>query len=206
MRLRPLPPSEQTPEQHALHDAVVQGPRGARPGIRLLADDGSLRGPFDAMLRNPAVGLPLQAVGAALRFETGLRSDLREFAILLVAVRWHCEFEWFEHEPIARAAGVPEHLLASLSFEATCDDIDDDYSALETFVRELFPHGQVTDAAFERLRERIGESQVFEVIALAGYYSALAMILNVLGTPAEPVPDGVTLPQWATRTRVAAAS
>ncbi len=192
----------------------MQGPRGARPGIRLLADDGSLRGPFDAMLRNPAVGLPLQAVGAALRFDTALRGDLREFVILLVAVQWRCEFEWFEHEPIARAVGVPEHVLASLSSAAAGGELrepDEEYAALAAFVGELFPQGRVADVTYERLHELIGEAQVFEVVALAGYYSTLAMILNVLGTTAESVPEAVTVPRWstgpqsATRTTVASA-
>lgn len=199
MRIGPLPPSEMSLEQRVVYDAILQGPRSRRPGIRLVGSDGALRGPFNAMLCNPRVGEPLQAVGASLRFETDLRADLREFVILLVAVQWRCGFEWFEHEPIARAVGVPEHVLAALSFAAACDDIDDDYAAVEKFVRDLFPRGQVGDATYDRLRERIGELQVFEVIALAGYYSTLAMILNVMGTADEPLEDGVTVPHWFRR-------
>ncbi len=197
MRLRPLLPSELSAEQRAVYDGIVHGSRGNRPGIRLLADDGSLRGPFDAMLRNPRVGARLEAIGAALRFETDLRPDLREFTILLAATQWRCAFEWFEHEPIARNAGVPSGVLDAVARGAVCADVDENYAVIEKAAREFFACGRVSDEAFDRLRARLGEEQVFEVLALLGYYSTLALLLNVFGTSEEPVPDGTTVPLWA---------
>ena len=56
-RIRPLTPGELSPDQSALYAAITGGPRARGPQhFALTSDDGSLRGPFDVMLRSPAVG------------------------------------------------------------------------------------------------------------------------------------------------------
>ena len=71
-RIRPLAPSELTAEQSALYAAITGGPRAQGPQhFALTAEDGSLRGPFDLMLRSPAVGTAQQELGAAIRYRAG---------------------------------------------------------------------------------------------------------------------------------------
>ena len=62
-RLRPLLPDELNDEQRAFLTALDERPRPVQR-----AADGSLEGPFDAMLRAPRSGAALQGVGAALRY------------------------------------------------------------------------------------------------------------------------------------------
>jgi hypothetical protein len=105
-RVRALAPAELTTEQSALYTAITSGPRSRGPQhFALSAPDGSLRGPFDLMLRSPAVGAAQQELGAAIRYRTALTDRQRELAILLVAARWDSAFERESHEPVALAAG-----------------------------------------------------------------------------------------------------
>ena len=114
-RIRPLAPHELTPEQSTLYAAITGGPRAEGPQhFALTADDGSLRGPFDLMLRSPAVGTAQQELGAAIRYRTGFTDRSRELAILLVAARWDSAFERESHEAIARALGFREDELAAI--------------------------------------------------------------------------------------------
>ena len=114
-RIRPLIPSELAPEQNALYGAITGGPRARGPQhFALTADDGSLRGPFDVMLRSPAVGTAQQELGAAIRYRTGLTDRMRELAILLVAAHWDSAFERDSHEAIARAIGFTEEELGAI--------------------------------------------------------------------------------------------
>src|SRR6478752_1093701 len=114
-RLRPLTPSELTTEQAALYAVIAGGPRAQGPQhFALTSGDGSLRGPFDLMLRSPAVGTAQQELGAAIRYRTKFTDRMRELAILLVAAHWDSTFERESHEAIARANGFGEDELAAI--------------------------------------------------------------------------------------------
>src|SRR3954469_18492552 len=108
-RIHPLRPDELGRNQKALYAAITAGPRAqGLQHFALTSDDGSLRGPFDGMLRSPAVGSAQQELGAAIRYRTTFTDRMREIAILLVAARWDSAFERESHEAIARALGFSE--------------------------------------------------------------------------------------------------
>ncbi len=177
-RIRPLTPRELTPEQSALHRAIAGGPRAQGPQhFPLTADDGSLRGPFDLMLRSPAVGTAQQELGAAIRFRTGFTDRMRELAILLVAARWDSAFERESHEAIARALGFGEDELAAIRAE----DVSP-FSGVERMVGaavlELLD-GDLSDEAWGAASTALGIDGVFELTALVGYYATLALQLRV---------------------------
>jgi 4-carboxymuconolactone decarboxylase len=67
------------------------------------------------MLLSPSVGEPLQALGAALRYRSGLTDRAREIATLLVADRCRSAYEWSSHVVHARRAGLTDAEIASLS-------------------------------------------------------------------------------------------
>ena len=73
-RMPELQPSQMTPDQKAMYDAIIAGPRH------------SIEGPFNAWLRSPVLGDRLQRVGEYLRFNTTIPHNLNEFAILITAV------------------------------------------------------------------------------------------------------------------------
>lgn len=176
-----LRPAELDPAARRVYDAIASGPRA---GSGLVDDDGSLRGPFDAMLRNPAVGEPLQAVGAALRY-SGLLSDrARELVILRVAGVRDSPFERATHEPIARRAGLSDDELAALAADAVVTWPDPVEDAADTAARTLLHHGPVDDDTYRAWVEVLGEARLVEVTALVGYYGLLADLLRVF-TPAD---------------------
>ena len=86
-RLRSFRPSELNDDQLEVYNAIAGGPRAGGP-FALTNDDGSLRGPFNAMVLSPAIGLALQSVGAAVRYRSTLTDRAREMAILVVAAHW----------------------------------------------------------------------------------------------------------------------
>jgi 4-carboxymuconolactone decarboxylase len=106
-RIPKLPPAELDDEQRALYDAIAGGRRAqGRQLFRLSDADGCLEGPFNAFLLQPRLGSALQALGAAVRYETALDDRSREIAILVVAAHWHSDFERYAHEAVAREAAA----------------------------------------------------------------------------------------------------
>ena len=117
-RLPRLAPETLREDQRALYDAITCGPRAQGPQhFALAAPDGTLNGPFNALLYSPALGTALQEVGAAVRYRTGLPDRARELAILLVAARWDSAFERDSHEAVARSLGFSEAELEAIRRE-----------------------------------------------------------------------------------------
>jgi 4-carboxymuconolactone decarboxylase len=177
-RITPRPPAALSDEQRALYDAIVGGPRAQGPQhFALTAEDGSLRGPFDALLLSPAVGAALQEVGAAIRYRTALTGRAREIGILLVAARWDSAFERESHEAIGRVLGFTEAELAALRAEDV-SSFEGDEGVVGRAVLALLD-GDLDDERWAEASTALGDAFVFELTALVGYYSTLALQLRV---------------------------
>jgi 4-carboxymuconolactone decarboxylase len=181
-RLRPLRPEELDAEQRAVYDALADPPGRVR-----LAADGSLQGPFDAMLRAPRSGAALQTVGAALRYRSVLPERIRELATLQVAAHHRSAFEWHAHAPLAAAAGLPATLLEAIRTGSPVEPDDPAERAAATAVAQLLTTGDVADDAWAAAVGALGEAGAVELTTLVGYYSLLAMQMRVLRVP---LPDG----------------
>ncbi len=177
-RLPALVPSELDASQRSLYDAVLGGPRKS---ANLVAADGSLRGPFDPMLRSAEVGVHLQALGGVLRFSTELDADLRELAIVVSAVEWECPFELYVHRPLAEAAGVQSEVVDAIVARTPVAWTDDRHALVARAAHEVFRDHSLGASTFVELHRVLGERQVFELVTIFGYYATIAMILNSYG-------------------------
>ena len=177
-RIRPLTPGHLDPEQSTLYAQITGGPRAQGPQHFALTNaDGSLRGPFDAMLRSPAVGTAQQELGAAIRYRTGLTDRMRELAILLVAAHRGSTFERESHEAIARAAGFGDEELAALR-ALDVSGFSGDEGAVGRATLALLD-GDLSDDLWDAASGALGVPGVFELTALVGYYVTLALQLRV---------------------------
>ncbi|RSN70875.1 MULTISPECIES: carboxymuconolactone decarboxylase family protein [Actinomadura] len=193
-RLPLLPPGALADEQRAVYEAVTGGPRSGRsPAFRLTDEDGRLLGPFNAMLYSPSVGLPLQDLGAALRFRTAFTKREREIATLVVAAHLRSDFEWYAHERIGLRAGLDQEEIDALR-EGRAPMLGDVRErVVYEAVRQLAAEQDVSDAVYAEAVATLGRSAVVELVTLVGYYTALAMQLRVFRVG---VPEGEPAPEW----------
>ena len=175
-RFRPLTASELTPEQQAMVDSILAGPRSG------------LGGPFNAMLRSPEMGDLAQKLGAYARFDSVLPANLRELAIIMTARFWAAEFEWYAHKRAALAAGVDAEVVDAIARGRTPQRLREDEAVVYRFLDELFETRRVSDGGFAAAVDLLGERGVVDLVATAGYYGIVAMLLNV---DRYPLPDGV---------------
>jgi 4-carboxymuconolactone decarboxylase len=174
-RLAPLALPDMDRDQLKLYHEITEGPR---KGGRLLDEDGSPRGPFGPMLRSPAIGSPLQALGAAVRYSSSLAPDVRELAILTVATVCRSAFEWESHLPLAVEAGLDESKLANLWHGNASDFEDPLHVIVEAAVRQLVGSCTLDEDTYGRLAESLVPSQMVDLVVTVGYYFTLAALLN----------------------------
>lgn len=187
-RLPQLRPADLTEAQRKLYTELTGGPRAGTAGlIGMVAEDGTLAGPFAAMLVSPAIGQPLQALGAAIRFHSHLTERQRELAILTVAAHWDSSYERYAHERIAATLGITEAELCALR-----EGDPEPFHGADRWVVEvvslLLAGGAVTQERFNDAQQALGTAALVDLAALAGYYTTLAWQLRLfeVGAP-EPV-------------------
>ena len=144
-------------------------------------------GPFPVLLRSPEAMERFRAVGDYLRYRSALPPRLSEFVILLTAREWSQAYEWNVHHDVARQAGVSDATIAAIAEGRRPADMSAEEAALYDFSLELLRQRQVSDATYSRAREFFGERGIVDTTGIIGYYSSLAMVLNVARTaPGRP--------------------
>jgi 4-carboxymuconolactone decarboxylase len=79
---------------------------------------------------------------------------------------------------------VPPALLADLLAGRRPTGMSDDATMIYDFCTQLHRQRQVSDAAFAAVAQRFGAQGAAELVALCGYYTLVAMTLNVAQVPA----------------------
>jgi 4-carboxymuconolactone decarboxylase len=168
-RFGPLPLEAMTPDQRAIAESILAGPRGASTG---------LRGPFESFLRSPGMAGPAEKLGEHVRFHSSIPAALNEMAILVVARRWTSQFEWYSHRQLAEAAGLSPAVVDAIS-SGRRPDLDGDGDAVYDFAAELLVRGGVSDTTWTGVVDRWGQQGAMDLVALVGYYTLVSFTLNV---------------------------
>jgi 4-carboxymuconolactone decarboxylase len=171
-RMPPIPAAQMTPDQKAAVDEIASGPRGA------------LIGPFIPSLRSPEFMRRLQRLGEYLRYDNALGHRLTEFTILLVAGAWRQDFEWYVHAPQATKAGIDADVISEIAAGRRPVRLSEDEAIVYDVFEQIERTKAVDDALYARAVGAFGEQKVIDLVGTIGYYSTLAMLMNVAGTPA----------------------
>ncbi|PLQ00488.1 4-carboxy muconolactone decarboxylase [Cupriavidus pauculus] len=140
-------------------------------------------GPWVPLLRSPELLNRLQRMGAYLRYESAFEPRLSEFVILLTARQWSNQYEWLAHQKLALKAGVSQPVAQAIAEGRRPTGMSADEEALYDFIDELDRNKSISDPTYARIKDKFGERGVIDLIAINGYYSMLAAVLNVAQSP-----------------------
>lgn len=173
MRLQPLPAED-------WDDAVEQALSGMLPPERRNPEDaGTL---MSTLARHPKLARAYLRFGGYLLLGSSLPARVRELAILRVAHRRECAYEWSHHVDIAKKAGLTDAEIAA----ARSGQADDEFErAVFTAVDELDEKSNLSDQTWTTLCERLDEHQRMDLVFTIGGYIALAMAINTFGVELE---------------------
>ncbi len=134
--------------------------------------------------RHPALAKPFLAYNAyLLGREPTIPPHTREVAILRVAWRRRCRYEWAQHVRIARRAGVTDEEIARIR---AGDTEDESVGLLIAAVDELDAHSSLSDETYQALADKFDDRQLMDLVFTIGTYGLLAMAFNAFGLELDP--------------------
>jgi len=158
---------------------------GTRPELAsieqsIVAERGRVSLLYRALLNSAPLAEGWEKLLTAIRNRSSLPPDLRELAILRVAVLNRAPFEFDAHLPLARNAGVTEEKLAAIE----SPQIGEPFSDLERMVLALTDamtrDVQVPDALFEPIARHFDRRAVTELVATIAAYNMVSRFLEAL--------------------------
>lgn len=164
---------DMNPEQRALLYNVVNSARAVT--------NTTGNGPFNALLRSPAVGELSQQLGNTIRFSSGLSGRLRELATLMAGRAWTSSYEWYAHARYALDEGIAPEVVAAIAARRAPDlaGMPREDALVWRVSDELLHTRRVTDATYAEALAVLGEQRLWSTVTIAAYYEYVSMLLNV---------------------------
>jgi len=178
LRVDPVSPPY-SPELQAVFDRVMP------PGTAPLAL-------FTTLARVPRVYDRFRAGSLLDRGPISLRH--REIVINRTCARCGCAYEWGVHIAFfaQRVALTPEQIRATVCSDADDSAWSDEERLLIRTVDELHDSANLSDEVWDALATTFSVEQIFELIALVGFYHTVSFFAN--GLRLAPEPYGVPFP------------
>jgi 4-carboxymuconolactone decarboxylase len=169
----PLVPDDASAEVRAVYAEIAQS-RGRVLNV------------FRALAHAPEGLRRLAALGEYVRFRSQLSARVRELVTLATAGANRCQYEWVQHVPLARTAGLSEAEMAALAARRVPDGLTGSERAAVAYALELARDRRVSEATFATLHAHFDARQITELTLVVAHYTALGLALNAFDVDLEP--------------------
>ncbi len=182
-KIEPLTRDQASAEQRRVGDPIFEV-RGVGYG-----------GPFAILLRYPELAERADHYGTFVRQGATLPKRLSELVIAMTARHWTAQFEWSAHYHQALSAGLDGEILEAIRTRARPDFEHEDEEIVYDYVTELYANRGISDRVHARAARAFGETGVIGIVAIAGWYTSIALVCNAFDLdvtdqdPAPPLPE-----------------
>ncbi len=179
-RVEPISDKSQVAsEYHHIVDAVLE-------------TFGALRGPHSIMLHSPQADEHALALGNFFRYNSVVKSPMKELAIITAAREKDCLYVWAAQVGAGRRAGLREEAIAVVKERRDPSELLPEEAEIVTYVQQLLRTNRVDQAKFDALKDKYGVQWLVEMTAVVGYYAMLGGVVNAFEVAAPS--DGDVLP------------
>ena len=135
---------------------------------------------FRMLANAPALIGPTLRLGEAILTKSELDPKLRELVILRVARETGSEYEWVQHERIARLVGLSDEEIAG---------VENDQRAALRLVDALLASRDATpsEELVAEVERELGRAQLLELILTTGYYAMLGAMMRAVRLDVDDV-------------------
>jgi 4-carboxymuconolactone decarboxylase len=145
---------------------LIAGPRGG------------VSGPYKIWVLNAPLASALADLDQHLNGAASLSAADREIAVLVSAERWDSGYVASAHTSRATASGVPERAVEQILAGETPRLPDPRHQLVYSVCRQLYAGGPLPVEMFEQATAVLNPAGLSDLIALLGYYTAVALTLN----------------------------
>ena len=161
--------------------ADLTSPAAAPLVERIVAERGSVLHLYQMLLHSPPLAEGWLAFLTAVRHKLSLPGDLRELAIMRIAILNGAPYEAEQHAPIALAEGLSQAQLDALAdwpaAARTYTPLQQEVLSLtDAMTRDI----QVPAERISSLQARLGEQCLVELVATIGAYNMVSRFLEAL--------------------------
>ncbi len=137
------------------------------------------------LMHHPRLAGPFLAYNSVLLTTPALDPRLRELAVLRVAHKTNCAYEWAQHVRMAERVGISREEVEAVRAGAggAWTDVEADVLAATD---QCLDHARVDDDTWARLAGHLDERQLVELVFVVGTYAGLAMAFNSFGLQLDP--------------------
>ena len=185
-RLALLPPDDLSSDQKKLYKelSATMVPWAKKSGFQAETSEGELIGPFNAMLRSPAISQAVLSVTAAEGTHSSLSEKVRQVVILTVGAAWQADYELYAHAAVGEKAGLDKAAIGALVAGQKPAALSEEESLAYDFTRYLTVEHHINPDLYRRAIEAFAEKGVVDMIYLAGQYMTISGLLNTFAVPA----------------------
>ena len=171
-RLAPLPEDEWTDEVREMFRPIE-------------AYNGRVYNIFRTLARHPKLLKRWLVFANHCLIKSTLAPRDRELVILRAG--WLCksDYEWIQHQRIAREAGLTQAEIERVKQGSKAEGWSETDALVLAATDELLDSKTLAEETWAALGEHFGEQQIIDLIFTAGNYALLAMALNAIGVEVD---------------------
>ena len=139
---------------------------------------------YRALANHPALVAAWTEFSKMLRHDTRTPRALRELVILRGGQLMGSEYEWAQHLPMARKAGVREAQIRDLHRWKASSEFDEREKAALALAEEV-TRGKVSDAVHAQALRHFDHHDYVELAAVASFYAMVGRMLDAMGVPLD---------------------
>jgi alkylhydroperoxidase family enzyme len=173
VRIAPLKPAEWTAEVRELFAAGIGAEKAATFNMPL------------TFAHHPALSHAIFEFSRSVQGGAEISPRLREIIIMRVAWLRRTDYVWGQHHQIMRGLGMGEEHIQGVKAGADSAPWSAEERSALRVVDELARTCEVTDEAWKALSDHFSSKQIFDILAVVGQYSMLALVFNAIGLKLE---------------------
>ncbi len=133
---------------------------------------------FRTMLNNPTASGAMATMLTTLMFRNTVNARARELIILRTGWRTRSEYEFCQHVRVSRDLKISEEEILGVRNPDSCKSYSDVDRALIRLADEIHERAEVSPATWATLKRAYSESDLVELLLIAGFWRMVAGYLN----------------------------
>ncbi len=173
-RVAPIDPDKLAPADRAIWDRIAAMRSGA-----------AVRGPSAILMNRPDLAGRVATLEDYFRTEAELPAVDRELVILATVRELEARFAWARHEARGKEVGTRGAAIETLRAHNGLDGLTARERVLVEVVQTLLRSHTLSDDLYARALAELGQTQLIEVVALAGQYCIISLVINAFAIPED---------------------